>query len=109
VEAKKGKPAAGCFTQSYTTQLVVAAVEEGLRLGWIQNDEDAVTEALKAFLRDSGRKFYKLKESSDEQRQRKIVLERKGEKIQTSIKNKTGTIEVVHFRSGEEIWSLNWK
>jgi dihydroorotase len=68
-----------------------------------------VTEALKAFLGDSGRKFYKLKESSDEQHQRKIVLERIGERIQTSIKNKTRTVEVVHFRSGEEIWNLNWK
>jgi hypothetical protein len=93
----------------YATQLVVGAVEEGLRLGWIQDDENAVVEALKEFLRDRGRKFYKLKESSDEKHERKIVLEKKGERIQDSIKNKTGTIEVVPFRSGEEIWSLSWK
>jgi dihydroorotase len=109
VEAKAGKPAAGCFTQSYATQLVVAAVEEGLRLGWIQDDESVVNRAIKEFLRDRGRKFYKLKESTYEQQGRKIVLEKKGEKIQKSIKNENGTIEVVPFRSGEEIWSLRWK
>jgi len=93
----------------HATQLVVGAVEEGLRLGWIQEDEETVTEALKEFLRDRGRKFYKLKDLSDEKYERKIVLEKKGERIQDSIKNKTGTLEVVPFRSGEEVWSLRWK
>jgi hypothetical protein len=82
---------------------VVAAIEEGLRLGWIQEDENAVTEALREFLRNRGRKFYKLKESSDEKHERKIVLEKMGRGFETVLRTKNGTIEVVNFRSGEEI------
>jgi dihydroorotase len=93
----------------YATQIVVAAVEEGLKLGWIQDDEETVIEALADFLSHRGRRFYKLKESTNDIHEWRIILEKKGERIRESIKNQSGTIEVVLFRSGEEIWSLRWK
>jgi len=99
VEAKKGKLAAGCFTQKYATQLVVAAVDEGLRQGWI---EDVTVDDLDEFLSGRGRRFYEV-EAKDK---RKIVLEKRGERISDSIKSEN--TEVVPFRSGEEIMSLRW-
>jgi dihydroorotase len=109
VEAKKTKPAAGCFTQMYATQIVVAAVEEGLRLGWIKDEEETVIEALTDFLRHRGRRFYQLKDSTDQIHEGSIILEKKGERIRDNVKNESGTIEVIPFRAGEETWSLRWK
>ena len=104
---KSGKPAAGCFTQQHATQLVVAAIEEGQRQGWIQ--EDITPELLRGFLRDRGRKFYKVENSAQGMHGPKIILEKKGERIPKSIKSQTGSVEITPFRSGEEIWSLKWE
>ena len=110
VEAKTGGsyPAAGCFTQGWATQLVVSALEEAVEKGWIQ-DEDVTYEALVGFLGGRGRRFYNIQSLIKENNEKRIVLERKGERIPESIKSKDGSIEVVPFRRGEEIWSLRWK
>ena len=106
-KTKSGKPAAGCFTQQHATQLVVAALEEGQRQGWVQ--EDITPELLRGFLRDRGRKFYKIEDSAQGSHEPKIVLEKKGKRIPASIKNRIGSVEIAPFRSGEEIWSLKWE
>ena len=85
---------------------MVAAVEEGLRQGWIR---EAKVEVLEEFLRGRGRRFYKIEGLTRERREQRIILEKKGERIPESIKSKNGAIEVVPFRSGEEIMSLKWK
>ena len=98
-------PAAGCFTQGWTTQLVVGALEEGVRRGWIEEHE--VTErALAEFLGGNARAFYGLGKSTST-----IVLERKDEKVPLHISatHDDMNIEVVPFRAGHEVWSLRWE
>jgi dihydroorotase len=85
---------------------VVAAIEQGLRLGWIQ---EATPKFLEEFLRGRGRRFYKIEDLTQERCEQRIILEKKGERIPDRIKSKNGTIEVVPFRSGEEVMSLWWK
>jgi len=58
---------------------------------------------LRGFLGEFGRKFYKTSEARS-----KIVLERKGEKVEEMVKSRDGEVEVVPFRAGEETWSLRW-
>lgn len=86
---------------------MVAAVEEGFRQGWIL--EEITAEVLKELLRCRGRRFYKIEGLTQDRREQKILLEKKGEGIPGSIKSENGIMEVVPFRSGEEIWSLKWK
>lgn len=105
IAAKKGgrgKTAAGVFTQPYCTQLVLGALEQAIERKIITEDE-VTEEILKGFLGDYGRKFYGISDSSNE----KIVLRKGGEVIQESI---TGEgVEVVPFRKGQSIWSIEWK
>ncbi|KAF2758182.1 Dihydroorotase [Pseudovirgaria hyperparasitica] len=106
VTAKTGvkKAAAGCFTQSCATQLVIGAIEEAVAKGWISREVTAAS--LEDFLSNRGRKFYKLPEHAHG---RKIQLERKGAKVPDVLKNATGDIEVIPFRRGEDTWKLTWK
>lgn len=102
------KAAAGCFTQGHATQLVVGAVEEGISNGWLPKDVGA--DVLNEFLSGRGRRFYQLKDPAAEGRkERKILLEKKGEKIPEILRNQDGSVEVAPFRRGEEVWSLTWK
>lgn len=105
VESKIGgvgrKAAAGCFTQLYATQLVIGAIEEGCKLGWVE--ERSVTEgALGDFLSRRGREFYGL-----EKEQREIVVEKSGEHIVNFVRDEA--VEVINFRSGKEAWSCSWR
>ncbi|DAA78180.1 TPA_exp: Uncharacterized protein A8136_5883 [Trichophyton benhamiae CBS 112371] len=85
------------------TQYVLLALEDATERGIIQ--ESAVTqERLEGFLSRSGRRFYKLPEPEAG----KIILERKGETIEKSIKNEDGSVEVALSRGGAEIFSLRW-
>lgn len=102
--AEQGKAPAGVFTQPVVTQLVLMAVEEGIERGDI-SDADVTQKKLEDFLSRFGRRFYKLPETSD----KKIVLERKGEKIGTSVKSVDGKSEVGISRAGTEIFSLTWE
>jgi dihydroorotase len=86
------------------TQLVLLALEEGVERGVI-TDDDITQEKLEGFLSRNGRKFYKLPETAS----KKIVLERKGEKIAESIKSKNGNVEVGISRAGTEVFSLQWE
>ena len=53
------KASAGCFTQPYATQLVLSALEDGVRNGWIS--QSAVTEnVLRHFLSLRGNQYYGL-------------------------------------------------
>ena len=101
-------PAAGCFTQGWTVSLVLSALEEGVRQGWI-GKEDIKREALEGFLSNYGRDFYKISNVKGAANgKRRIRLERRGERVPESIKSADGQLEVVPFRRGQEIMSLSW-
>lgn len=97
------KAAAGCFTQCHATQLVVQAMEEGVRLGYVKNEE-VTKDVLVDFLSKRGRRFYGLPEATSG---RKIVVEKKDEVIPDQLKSSNG-VEVVPFRTGVRCWSLRW-
>ncbi|OTA55456.1 amidohydrolase 2 [Hypoxylon sp. EC38] len=101
--AAQGKAPAGVFTQPFVTQLVLLALEEAIERGVI-TEAEVTQEKLEGFLSRFGRRFYKLPEVSQ-----KIVLERKGEKIPTSISTKDGALEVGISRGGTEVFSLRWE
>jgi dihydroorotase len=105
ITAKKGgrgKTAAGVFTQPYTTQLVLGALEQAIERKVI-TEEEVTEEILTGFLGGYGRNFYGISDSSNE----KIVLRKGGEVIQESV---TGMgVEVVPFRRGQSTWSVEWK
>ncbi|KAL9624586.1 MAG: hypothetical protein Q9160_001251 [Pyrenula sp. 1 TL-2023] len=96
--------AAGCFTQPWATQLVIGAMEEAVRKGWVTEDE-VTEEALTEFLSARGRRFYGLEEHGE--KGRKIKLEKKGERIPAMMEGREG-LKVEPFRAGEEVWSLEW-
>jgi dihydroorotase len=102
--APEGKAPAGVFTQPCVTQLVLLALEEAVERGVI-TDDDITQEKLEGFLSVNGRRFYKLPERAS----RKIVLERKGEKIAESVKSESGSVEVGISRAGTEVFSLAWE
>ncbi|KAI0385662.1 Dihydroorotase [Hypomontagnella monticulosa] len=101
--AAQGKAPAGVYTQPFVTQLVLLALEEAIERGVI-TEEDVTQEKLEGFLSRFGRRFYKLPEVSG----KKIVLERKGEKIPSSIRSQDGKIEVGISKVGTEVFSLSW-
>lgn len=100
---KTGKTAAGIFTQPVATQLVVLALKESIERGVISEDE-VTQEGLGQFLSTFGRQFYKMPLPQN----KKIVLEKRGERIPESFTTKDGSIEVVTFRGGQETPSLRW-
>jgi dihydroorotase len=85
------------------TQLVLLGLEEAIERGVI-TDADVTQEKLENFFSRNGRRFYKLPEVSEN----KIILERKGEKIPTSIRSADGKNEVGISRHGAEVFSLTW-
>ncbi|KAF4971764.1 hypothetical protein FZEAL_9755 [Fusarium zealandicum] len=101
--AEQGKAPAGVFTQPYVTQLVLLGLEEAIDRGVI-TEADVTQEKLEGFFSRNGRRFYKLPEVSDN----KIALERKGEKISTSVRSEDGKTEVGISRHGAEVFSLTW-
>lgn len=97
---------AGVFTQPFATQLVLLAIEEATERGLVEEHE-VTQERLELFLSRSGRRFYKLPDPASEG-QSGIVLERKGEKIPSSIRSADGTLEVGLSRSAAPVFSLRW-
>ena len=97
---------AGVFTQPFASQLVILALEEAIERGVLEVDE-VTQERLEQFLSRSGRRFYKLPDPVTEG-QSKIVLERKGETIPTSIKSADGTLEIGLSKSSAPVFSLSW-
>jgi dihydroorotase len=104
--AAPGKAPAGVYTQPFATQLVLLALEEAIERGVI-TEADVTQEKLEGFLSRFGRRFYKLPEP--EVSGKKIVLERKGEKIPASVKSEDGGVEVGISRAGSEVFSLRWE
>lgn len=101
-KSAQGKaPPAGVFTQPFATQLALRAFEDAIEKGIIA-ESDVTQEKLEGFFNKFGRAFYKLADNSSS----KIVLERKGEKIPTSIQGEG--LEVGISRSGDEVFSLSW-
>jgi len=94
------------FTQPFASQLVILALEEAIGRGVLEVDE-VTQDRLEKFLSRSGRRFYKLPDPATEGQPR-IVLERKGETIPTSIKSPDGTLEVGLSKSMAPVFSLSW-
>jgi dihydroorotase len=92
------------FTQPFATQLVLLGLEEAIERGVIA-EADVTQEKLEGFLSRFGRRFYKLPEVSE----KKIVMERRGEKIPASVVSEDGNIEVGISRAGAEVFSLRWE
>ena len=107
-EAKKGKgnTAAGCFTQAWATQLVVGALDEAVSKGWI-TEKQVTTEVLTSFFSARGKRFYRLSESNEGDTPR-IRLVKRNEKITKVLKSEDSKVEIVPFRSGAAVWSLEW-
>jgi dihydroorotase len=95
---------AGVFTQPFATQLVILALEEAIDRGVIEEHE-VTQERLEQFLSRFGRRFYKL---PDHTKAPRIVLERKGERIPTSISSADGTLTVGLSRAKAPVFSLRW-
>jgi dihydroorotase len=99
---RRGKVAAGVFTQPYATQLVVNALDEACMEGVIQ-ESDVTNEKLQGFLGDFGRRFYGVSDV----RKEKISL-RKRDEIVVEILER-GEVEIVPFKSRKALgWSLDW-
>ncbi len=92
------------YTQPFAAQLVLLGLEEAIERGVI-TEADVTQEKLEGFLSRFGRRFYKLPEVSE----KKIILERKGEKIPASVRNEDGSAEVGISRAGAEVFSLRWE
>ncbi|KAL8864188.1 MAG: hypothetical protein Q9174_007439, partial [Haloplaca sp. 1 TL-2023] len=100
--------AAGCFTQGWTTALVIRALENAIAQSWIKRDQ-VTQEVIEGFLCRHGRAFYQLAEGKGPATHKpRIRLERRGETIPKSIKSADGNIEIVPFRRGQELMSLSW-
>ncbi|MCJ1463575.1 hypothetical protein MMC07_002183 [Pseudocyphellaria aurata] len=108
VQAKRGgdKVAAGVFTQPYTTQNVLDALEQACDEG-VLNFEDVTPEVFEGFMSNFGRAFYGVEEQKDGKET--IVLGKKGG---VSIENiqelQAGGLEVVSFRNGQKTWGIRW-
>ncbi|KAL8732626.1 MAG: hypothetical protein Q9166_002601 [cf. Caloplaca sp. 2 TL-2023] len=103
---EEASAAAGCFTQGWVTALVIGALKDAIEQGWISNHR--ITQgALEGFLSIYGRKFYKIYDHKLSEKPR-IRLERSDKTIPKSITSSDGNIEVVPFRSGEQVMSLSW-
>lgn len=85
---------------------MILALEEAIERGVLEADE-VTQDRLEQFLSRSGRRFYKLPDPSTEGR-RRILLERKGETIPTSIKGADGTPEIGLSKSKAPVFSLSW-
>ncbi|KAF4513352.1 hypothetical protein G6O67_000630 [Ophiocordyceps sinensis] len=104
--AAPGKAPAGVFTQPFVTQLVLLALEEAIERGVI-TEADVTQEKLEGFLSRFARRFYQLPEP--DLSGKRIVLERKGERIPKSVRSDDGAIEVGVSRAEAEVFSLRWE
>ncbi|GKT90876.1 dihydroorotase [Colletotrichum tofieldiae] len=95
------KAAAGVFTQPYAVQYLLAALDEAVARGELQ-DEDITQEGLEGFVSGYGRKFY----GTEDVRKERIRLTRGGAVVNQTFEG--AGIQVVPFRAGKETWSLEW-
>ena len=95
------KVAAGVFTQPYTTQLVIEALDRGVEMGVLRK-EDLTLEKFKGFMSEYGRNFYGLEKQSKE----RTEITKGNEKITDMLESKEGTLQAVPFRKRESTRSL---
>lgn len=100
---RKGKIAAGVFTQPYATQLVLDAFSQACDAG-VLREEDITQGILEGFLGKLGRAFYKV----EDHRQETFILKKQDEQIVDIVKRDGSDVEVVPFRRGEKTWTLSW-
>ena len=107
MKAKKGtrKTAAGCFTQPYVVALVVDALEEAVKTGYIEDDALTI-KVLNEFCSARGRRFYQIPRRNDDNE--KILLKREGERVSLRLSTADEGIEIVPFRPGEALRSVKW-
>lgn len=98
-----GKTAAGVYTQLSATQLVLEAFAGAVSKG-ILTEQNVAIEILEGFLGLHGRKFY----GEPLAKERIFVAQRK-ETIASSLKHHSGDLEIVPFRRGEPVLSLDWR
>ena len=79
----------------------MGALELAIERGVIK-EEEVTKEILEGFLGGYGRKFYGIDGSKE-----RIVLRKGREAVQESFKGEG--VEVVPFRTGMSIWSVEWK
>lgn len=101
------KCAAGVFTQPHATQHVLDALKRALDEGSLRA-EDLSYDNVVEFLSYRGRRFYDVSRESQALAEPRITLRANGERVESSLKNKAGDIEIVEFRAGEEVLSLTW-
>lgn len=103
--AKRGgdKIAAGVFTQPYTTQLVLDALERACENGVLKREE-ITQDILQGFLGGFGRAFYGLEEEKKEF----IETHKADERIMDVLRSNNADVEVVPFRRGQKTWSITW-
>ena len=85
---------------------VLLAIEEAIDRGVI-TEADVSQEKLEGYLSRFGRRFYQLPEVS--KMEKKVILERKREKIDESVRSEDGSVEVGISRAGTEVFSLKWE
>ncbi|KAL9636195.1 MAG: hypothetical protein Q9164_002971 [Protoblastenia rupestris] len=97
------KIAAGVFTQPYTTQLVIEALETAVETGMLK-EEDVTLEKISGFMSEHGRAFYELKKPNNA----RIELIKGTEKVMDILESKDGSLQVVPFRRGKTTRTLTW-
>ena len=103
--SKRGdKVAAGVFTQPYAVGYVLSALEVAVQKGMLQ-DSDVSEEALKGFLGEFGRKFHKAPDPHGE----RVIIRNGGAQVDSILRSSDGSVEVVPFRRGQTVWSVEWK
>ncbi|KAI9794042.1 MAG: hypothetical protein M1816_006667 [Peltula sp. TS41687] len=106
--AKRGadKIAAGVYTQPYTTQLVLDALEQACENG-VLKQEDITRNVLEGFMSRFGRAFYGLDEEEKKTKEF-IVLSKAEERIPDVLRSNSADVEVVPFRRKQMTWTLSW-
>lgn len=108
VDAKRGgdKVAAGVFTQPYTTQNVLDALEQACDNG-VLNHEDVTQQIFEGFMSKFGRAFYGVDE--EEEGKESIILGQKGEESIVNFQDAhDARLQVVSFRKGQKTWGIRW-
>jgi len=103
--SKRGdKVAAGVFTQPNAVSYVVDALEVGVEMSVISEDE-ITQEKLANFISEFGRSFYQVEDT----RKEKIVLKKGSKTVQDILRSPDSAIEVVPFRRGKMTWDVQFK
>lgn len=90
------------FTQPYVTRLILNTLGIAIERQVI-SEEEITEDVLKNFLDRHGRKFYGVKDDSNE----RVVLRKGGDVVRESFKG--DGVEVIPFRRVQSTWSVEWR